>query len=131
MKLMKGKLMASMNELLNTGKQKLKDAEEVIGSKTTLSESEAITVAGKLADAEDAIDTILDPAASPSLDPPGAGSVISGTPADLPAYAATCADYGAEAHTNWSDQTPDDDYIGSRLKTIAALLPGYRTAAGI
>jgi len=79
------------------------------------------------------IDQIFDPYQDPSLDPVDAGSIDpTVSPITLSEYADVCLDLAADAEDEAEFASPPDhDVIGSKLKTIDSLLPGYRLAAGL
>lgn len=80
-----------------------------------------------------AVSRILDPLWYPSLNPSGAGE-IDGTvdPGTLAEYASTCRDLADEAFAlAVHDPELNAESIGSKLKTIQHLLPGYRKAANL
>ena len=81
---------------------------------------------------EERIDTISNPNRSPSLDPPDAGSIDpTVNPTTLTEYADTCATLALEALLAALIDPIADEYVGTRIKTIKALLPEYRDLAGI
>ncbi|MFG0252830.1 MAG: hypothetical protein ACF8NJ_08160 [Phycisphaerales bacterium JB038] len=126
--------MADMEERLDTLQGWLKDSKDEIGDPAPdpLPEVTAAFVDTKTGDSADLIDAIYDPNESPSLNPVNAGSVLTSyNPSTVEDYASDCATLAHQAHTESQETSPDDDYIGDRLKTIDALLPGYRAAAGI
>ena len=90
-------------------------------------------VADSLDVVEAVIDDLFDAAVYPSLEPVDAGAAdTSVDPASLPDYAAeSLFQVRAALQDLFTTPSIDDDYIGSRLKTILYLLPGFRAEAGI
>lgn len=88
---------------------------------------------GHLNSATRSIDDILDPTVEPNLDPVDAGSVESVIiPVSLIQYANTTFALANEALAAAMalNQPLRDEVIGSKLKTIDSLMPGYYSAAG-
>jgi len=85
----------------------------------------------------DVIQRIFDPAQYPSLDPTDAGEIDYGvSPTTLPDYADDCLRLIEEAVYEARFGAADDDYIGSRLKTIEHLINrahphNYKSKAGV
>jgi hypothetical protein len=104
------------------------------GCEGPLGDPAASLVQADLADAESIIVQILDPNQAPCLDPVDAGSVDSGVePALLSEYAYECklmAEEALQAALS-SPTVTNAEIVGTKLKTIASLLPGYRQEAGI
>jgi hypothetical protein len=126
--------MATLEERLEHLAEWLDDCKTAIGPSPTvpLPASTAAIVSTKTSNSAELIDAIYDPNESPSLDPVNAGTVIgSYDPTTLVDFAADCVTLSTQAHAESQTESPDDDYIGDRLKTINALLPGYRAAAGL
>lgn len=121
-------------ELEETGGE-LEDAMVEVGfSDGPLPMPKRVKVQMYLADAEARIDRILDPTTAPSLDPGDAGAVDESVqPENLRDYAATVVGLLNEALAEFYLGGPgaDAEVIGSRLKTVKALLEDYRAAAGI
>lgn len=92
-----------------------------------------LTLAYYLDDAEDLIDQVFDPMVDPNLDPVDAGAIDpSVTPVTLPQYADQCLSLAEQAVDEAEfGYMPDNDVIGTKLKTIKACLPGYRAAASL
>ncbi len=79
------------------------------------------------------VDDILDPMVEPNLDPVDAGEVENVVPpTSLIQYANTTLGlaYEALAAATSLGQPLRDEVIGSKLKTIDLLMPGYYAAAG-
>ena len=111
----------------------LETAEAEIGTRTgPLQEPTKTAVANLLDNAEALIDQILDSNEYPSLTPADAGSVDSSfAPTTLPEYATDSNDLALDALQEALSIIVDDETIGTDLKTIKSLLPGYRLEAGI
>lgn len=111
----------------------LADANALIGPETEpLQEPTKTAVANLLDNAEALIDQILDSNEYPSLTPADAGSVDpSFAPTTLPEYATDSNDLAVDALQEALSRIVDDAVIGTDLKTIKGLLPGYRQEAGI
>lgn len=89
-------------------------------------------LAQKLDVAEEHIDRILDPTQSPSLSPSDAGSIDrSYKPSSLTDHASDCVELSTAALVAAMIDPIPDEYIGTKIKTIKALLPEYRELAGI
>ena len=110
-----------------------KDRIENLGGEGPLESPDLSYVEADLADAESIIAQILDPFQPPYLTPLDAGSVDSSVqPALLSEYAYECELLAEEAWQAVNAVDPnDDEVIGTKLKTIESLLPGYRDEAGI
>lgn len=108
-------------------------AEAEIGSGLgPLQEPSKTIVANLLDNAEALIDQILDSNVYPSLTPADTGSVDpSFAPTTLPEYATDSNDLAVDALQEAQSRIVDDEIIGTDLKTIKSLLPGYRQEAGI
>lgn len=111
----------------------LAGAEAEIGTLTgPLQDPTKTTVANLLDSAEAWIDQILDANEYPSLTPADAGSVdTSYDPTTLSEYATDSNDLAVDALDEALSLIVDYEVIGSHLKTIQSLLPGYRLEAGI
>ena len=111
----------------------LAGAEAEIGTLTgPLQDPTKTTVADLLDSAEAWIDQILDANEYPSLTPADAGSVdTSYDPTTLSEYATDSNDLAVDALDEALSLIVDYEVIGSHLKTIKSLLPGYRLEAGI
>lgn len=111
----------------------LAGAEAEIGSAIgPLQEPSKTIVANLLDNAEALIDQILDSNEYPSLTPADAGSIDSSfAPTILPDYASDSNDLAVDALQEALSRIVDDAVIGTDLKTIKSLLPGYRLEAGI
>ena len=82
--------------------------------------------------AEADIDQILDGNQDPSLTPVDAGDVgPTASPLTLSECASTCVDLAHEAFYEMLIGPADHEAVGTKLKTIKALLPEYRSLAGI
>lgn len=82
--------------------------------------------------AEADIDQILDGNQYPSLTPVDAGDVILAvTPMTLSELASRCVELAQEAFDELLIGPADHEVVGTKLKTIKALLPDYRALAGI
>ena len=82
--------------------------------------------------AEADIDQILDGNQYPSLTPVDAGDVDpSVLPATLSEHASTCVELAQQAFDEMLIGPKDHEVVGTKLKTIKALLPDYRALAGI
>ena len=82
--------------------------------------------------AEADIDQILDGNQYPSLTPVDAGDVgPTASPLTLSECASTCVDLAHEAFYEMLIGPADHEAVGTKLKTIKALLPEYRSLAGI
>ena len=115
-------------------KRLLDDAAMAInGSTGPLVGSELILVSKKLDRAEMIVEAILDPQQYPSLDPPDAGAVDpSVRPVTLWDHSMESCLLALAAHVELRDNPDfDPDFVGSQFRTIVALFPGYRAAAGI
>jgi len=125
--------MSSLEDELEDLKDDLEDSDDVTGSDPgPLSQQAREAVSAHLDRAETRIARIQDPGTSPSLNPPDAGTIdASVTPQTLPEYADVCVALAGAAHVESTKAEPDDDLIGTKLKTIRSLLPGYRHLAGI
>lgn len=124
----------TVEDLIDELEEWLEEAEEIIDDAPSdpLPSNLRDQVAGKLTETESSIDQILDPDVAPNLDPPDAGSVDQSiNPVGLKDYAATAHDLALNARVAAGQSSPDEQYIGTQLKTIKHLLPGYRAAAGI
>ncbi len=79
------------------------------------------------------IDQVFDPSQLPNLAPGDAGSVDpTVSPVDLSDYADVCLDLADDALSEAENSNDcDHEYIGTKLKTIRSLLPGYRLSAGL
>lgn len=103
-----------------------------LGGEGPLSGSDLTGVQQSLDAAEGIIDQIFDPYQYPSLIPIDAGTVdTSLNPSTLGDYAADCVTCAEEARDAVTPFHVADVTIGSKLKTIQALLPDYRLEAGI
>ncbi|MCH8315395.1 MAG: hypothetical protein IIA64_05430 [Planctomycetes bacterium] len=81
--------------------------------------------------AEADIDQILDGNQYPSLTPVDAGHVIlAESPTTLSEHASRCVALAQQAFDEMIGPA-DHEVVGTKLKTIKALLPEYRTLAGI
>ena len=81
--------------------------------------------------AEADIDQILDGNQYPSLTPVDAGHVIlAETPMTLSEHASRCVELAQQAFDEMIGPA-DHEVVGTKLKTIKALLPEYRALAGI
>ncbi len=81
--------------------------------------------------AEADIDQILDGNLYPSLTPVVAGDVDPAvSPATLSQHASSCVNLAQQAFDEMIGPA-DHEVVGTKLKTIKALLPDYRTLAGI
>lgn len=111
----------------------LEDADEAIGGDLgPLVGPVKSEVAAYLDSAEQFIDQILDPNVYPSLDPPEAGSELPiVSPTTLPQYAVDCRDLAQDALDEAMSRIVDYETIGTNLRNIRTLLPGYRSKAGI
>lgn len=82
--------------------------------------------------AEADIDQILDGNQYPSLTPVDAGHVIlAETPMTLSELASRCVALAQQAFDELLIGPADHEVVGTKLKTIKALLPDYRALAGI
>ncbi len=82
--------------------------------------------------AEADIDQILDGNQYPSLTPVDAGDVDPTViPLMLSEHASTCVELAQQAFDEMLLGTADHEVVGTKLKTIKALLPEYRALAGI
>ncbi len=82
--------------------------------------------------AEADIDQILDGNQYPSLTPVDAGHVIlAETPMTLSELASRCVELTQQAFDEMLIGPKDHEVVGTKLKTIKALLPEYRALAGI
>lgn len=110
----------------------MKDAINGLGNEGPLESPYISEAEANLDDAEGIIAQILDPFQPPYLTPVDAGSVDSSVQPDLLSeYADDCDALAYEAWQAADAVDPNDVLIGTNLKTIEALLPGYRTEAGI
>ena len=92
------------------------------------------SVAGLLDSLEGGIDKILDATQDPSLSPSNAGSVDPNVnPSTLGQYADTTHDLmsDAVAELQANGASYDAELVGTKLRTVQALLDGYRDEAGI
>ncbi|NNF43323.1 MAG: hypothetical protein HKN62_09790 [Phycisphaerales bacterium] len=125
-----------LGDLIDTLEEIEKDLEEaaqhVSGGSGPLAGPTLLAVTDALDSAEGLIAKILDPQQDPSLLPVDAGAADSTVSATgLAEHATTTRDLAADAVTEAHGSTVDHDAIGTGLKTILDLLPGYRAAAGI
>ena len=120
-------------DLLEDIADDLEAAEAQIGTMTEpLQEPTKTVVAILLDDAEALIDQILDPDEYPSLTPADAGSIITSfAPTTLPEYASYSTNLAVDALQEALSRVVEDAVIGTDLKTIKSLFPGYRQKAGI
>lgn len=82
--------------------------------------------------AEADIDQILDGNQYPSLTPVDAGDVNPAeTPMTLSEHASKCVELAQQAFYEMLIGPKDHEVVGTKLKTIKALLPEYRALAGI
>lgn len=82
--------------------------------------------------AEADIDQILDGNQYPSLTPVDAGNVNPAeTPMTLSELASRCVELAQQAFDELLIGPADHEVVGTKLKTIKALLPDYRALAGI
>lgn len=82
--------------------------------------------------AEADIDQIFDGNQYPSLTPVGSGDVDPIVfPLTLSEHASTCIELAQQAFDEISIGPKDHEVVGTKLKTIKALLPVYRVLAGI
>jgi hypothetical protein len=116
----------------------LNNASLTIGtSEGPLSEPDLSSVEARLDHALAAIDRILDPNQSPSLDPPDAGTVdTSVNPTTLQGYARECLDRIRDAGDELDSSVVDAKVVGTHLRTIRHLITrtsphSYRSKAGI
>ncbi len=116
----------------------LDDAEATVaGQQGPLTGTDLTIVEADLYATLDIIDRILDPMQYPSLDPPDAGEIdyrVSAT--TLPKYAEKCVALIQEALREAVHGAADDEYIGSRLKTLEYLITrtsphSYKSMAGV
>ncbi len=119
-------------------KDDLEDAEATVaGQQGPLTGTNLTTVETDLYGTLAIIDRILDPMKYPSLDPTDAGKIdYTVSPSTLPKYAHKCLKLIEEALIEASKGAADDDYIGSRLKTIEYLIAradphSYKSKAGV
>jgi len=110
--------------------RELEDAEEASGGGSMPGNAE---LGLYLDNAEAIIDQFFDPYQDPSLDPVDAGSIDpTYSPVTLSEFAATCVALAEDAVEEGElGGAADHDEIGSQLKTIESLLPGYRLSAGL
>lgn len=126
-----------LDDIIDVLKQIEKDlskAREIVGQGTGRpSDPNQSSLADYLDDAEDLIDQVFDPLVDPSLDPVDAGVVDPDVdPGTLLQYADQCLVLAEQAVDEAEfGCPPDDEVIGTKLKTIQSCLPGYRTAAGL
>jgi hypothetical protein len=114
-------------------KKALEDsAVAIAGQAGPLGEPLASIVDRNLDSAEFKISRLQDPGNSPSLEPADAGEV-DGTvnPTTLSEHAEACVDLADEALYEAELGDADCEVIGTKLKTIQALLPDYRDLAGL
>ena len=82
--------------------------------------------------AEADIDQIFDGYQSPSLTPVDAGGINPAvSPLTLMEHASTCLELAQQAFDEMLIGPRDHEVVGTKLKTIKALLPDYRALAGI
>jgi len=108
-------------------------AAAIAGGHGPLTGKRLTVVAKKLERAERIADTILDPQQYPSLDPPDAGEVDPAVdPSTLWEHSMDTCLLALAAHLEIQGNPDfDADFVGTQIRTIVALIPGYRTAAGI
>ena len=106
------------------------EVEEASGG--PLSDPARSRVATSLDVVETHIDELFSANHYPSLTPVDAGSVESNvSPQTLAEHADACRIAAQEALQEAVSGIGDDEVIGSKMKTIAYLLPAYRSLAGI
>ncbi len=90
------------------------------------------TLAVYLNSAEADIDQILDGNQYPSLTPVDAGDIDPTVfPLTLSEHASTCVEAAQQAYDELLFPVVNHEFVGTKLKTIKALLPEYRALAGI
>jgi hypothetical protein len=114
-------------------KKALEDSAVAIGGQAgPLGEPLASIVDRNLDSAEFKIRQLQDPGHSPSLEPADAGEVDETVnPTTLSEHAEACADLADEALYEAQLGDASCEVIGTKLKTIQALLPDYRDLAGL
>ncbi len=125
-------------EILDKLIEALEDAEEEAGQSgrngaTALGQLDTDLLAVYLDSAEADIDKIFDGYQYPSLTPVDAGDDDPAvSPATLSQHASTCVALAQQAFYEMHlVPAPDHEVVGTKLKTIKALLPDYRALAGI
>ena len=126
---------STLDDLLEDLKEWLEELDEILDDLPEDVDPDSETklqIGQKLDDVEAVIGQILDGQQAPSLDPHDAGAVdTSVTPATRSEYAQACRTLGAQARQGVLSPPPDYQEIGTKLKTIQHLLPGYRAAVGL
>ena len=123
--------------LIDRLRKHLRDADEEAGQSarngaTALGQLNPDWLAIYLDLAEADIDQILDGYQYPSLTPVDAGDVDPTVfPVTLSEHASTCVELAQQAFDELLIGTADHEVVGTKLKTIKALLPEYRALAGI
>ncbi len=99
---------------------------------TFLEQLDTALLAIYLDSAEADIDQIFDGYQYPSLTPVDAGEVNLGVfPLTLSEHASRCVELAQQAFNEMLIGPGDNEVVGTKLKTIKALLPEYRALAGI
>ena len=115
----------------------LEDAEQETGQNPSngarfLEQLDTDLLAIYLDSAEADIDQILDGNQYPSLTPVDAGDIDPAVlPLTLSEHASTCVVLAQQAFDELIGTAAPDQVVGTKLKTIKALLPEYRALAGI
>jgi hypothetical protein len=122
-----------VSDLLEKLLRQLSDAKNTVGnSNDPPTGADALSLAHDLDSAELKIEQLFDPYVLPVLDPVDAGAIDPAvTPLTLVEHACACADLAEEAYVLSLFGQEDHEEIGSALKTIRHLLPGYRELAGL
>jgi hypothetical protein len=132
---MSGDLMEQLAELLERLKEVLDVSYDAVDeSPAPLDARRRAIIRSSLNDAEQIILEIQDPDIEPTLSPADAGSIDdSVNPGTLYGYAEACRQLAGDAylHVLLGPEDLDHEYVGTRLKTIQDLIPGYRTLAGL
>ena len=109
------------------------DMAKTVGDGNQPSQTDKDDVSGWMDEAEGELETIHDPAQSPSLSPASAGSAQNPTIPD--SRLQTCEDahsLAQEAESEAGEASPDHDYIGDRTRTLeGSYLGAIREKFGI
>jgi hypothetical protein len=127
-------LIGDLIDTLEEVEEELDAVSTSVGGNAGPLQGTTLTDVGDALDAVEAIiEDIFDDAVYPSLEPVDAGtSDTSVDPATLPDYATDCLlEIRAALGSLVVTPSVDADYVGSRLKTILHLLPGFREEAGL
>lgn len=126
----------SIDDLINVLKdikEKLDDAHTTIGTSLGPPAEPLLSdVVGYLTVTETLVDDVMNGNVYPSLNPPHVGSIDPAmAPTTLPGHSGECVRLIQAAITELKELSPDQDIVGTKLKTIISLLPDYRAEAGI